>query len=46
MGRMKITVGKSAPDITLIDLDGRSRPLSSFWRENRATLFVFLRHLA
>jgi peroxiredoxin len=41
-----ITIGKAAPDMTLTRLDGRSVPMSAYWRENRAVLFIFLRHLA
>jgi peroxiredoxin len=41
-----ITIGQPAPDITLTQLDGRSQPMSAYWQENRAVLFIFLRHLA
>lgn len=42
----KLRPGQPAPDVTLSLLDGRSVRLSSYWGNGRATLLIFLRHLA
>ncbi|HRQ42111.1 MAG TPA: hypothetical protein PLD25_29685 [Chloroflexota bacterium] len=38
--------GQPAPDATLQLLDGRSVSLSTYWRNGRSLLLIFLRHLA
>ncbi len=42
----KLKVGKSAPNITLLTIDGRSAQLSDYWGNGRFALFIFTRHLA
>ncbi|WP_420643216.1 hypothetical protein [Candidatus Leptofilum sp.] len=42
----KLTVGQTAPDATLRNLDGTAVPLSSLWGNGRTALLIFLRHLA
>jgi peroxiredoxin len=38
--------GQPAPDVTLSLLGGPTVSLSSYWGNGRATLLIFLRHLA
>ena len=42
----RLRPGQPAPDVMLQLLDGRSVSLSSYWGNGRATLLIFLRHLA
>lgn len=42
----RLVTGQPAPDVTLATLDSQAVPLSSYWGNGRATLLIFLRHLA
>jgi peroxiredoxin len=42
----KLGLGRIAPDVRLMTLDGRSQQLSSFWGSGQPLLLIFLRHLA
>ena len=41
-----LRVGEQAPDVTLSLLDGRTTPLSTYWRGGQTAWIIFLRHLA
>lgn len=41
---MALSIGESAPDVELLDVDGRPVRLSSIWTQQPLVLF-FIRHL-
>ncbi len=47
----KLKVGKPAPDVGLVTLEGKPSRLSEYWGEGRygngrSALLIFMRHLA
>lgn len=45
MNPVNLQPNDTAPNVTLLDLNGQSIPLANMWRGGQTALLVFLRHL-